>query len=98
VAIYHDGVVNVEVGVEAETDLNPTGDVARSTISGGTVATTTHIGSYGESGAAHDAVASWCARNSRKLAGPGWEIYGHPTDDPAQSRTDVFHLLLDSTQ
>ena len=39
------------------------------------------------------AILDWCAANGRMPAGPSWEIYGHATPDPADSRTDVFYLL-----
>jgi effector-binding domain-containing protein len=63
------------------------------------VASATHFGPYGGLGAAHEAIRQWSVTNSRALAGPNWEIYGHwqPewNDDPSRIRTDVYYLLAD---
>ena len=93
VAVYLDGVINLEVGVEVTNAFVGTDDVVRSATPGGRVATTVHIGLYGGLGRAHAAILAWCTEHGHALAGPSWEIYGHWTDDPAQLRTDVFYLL-----
>ena len=59
----------------------------------GVAATTTHIGDYGAMGGAHAAVIEWCRENGRELTGVSWEIYSHWNPDPAQRRTDIYHLL-----
>jgi effector-binding domain-containing protein len=61
---------------------------------GGTAAMTTHQGDYGKLGAANAAIVEWCRAHDRALAGPSWEVYGHWNEDPAQLRTDVYHLLV----
>jgi len=93
VAIYWDGVINLEVGVEVATPFTGHGEVIGSATPAGTVATTAHFGPYSRLGEAHKAICQWCADNGHTLAGPNWEVYGHWTDDPAQLRTDVFYLL-----
>ena len=93
VAIYHDGVINLEIGVELAVEFPATGKVVRSATPSGRVATASHIGPYDRLGAAHDAIRAWCKQHGYQFAGPNWEIYGHWTDDPAQLRTDVFYLL-----
>ena len=93
VAVYLDGVVNLEVGVELAGSFESNGSVFASTTPGGWVATMAHLGPYDRLGEAHKAIHARCAHNGRKLAGPSWEIYGHWTDDPAELRTDVFYLL-----
>jgi effector-binding domain-containing protein len=99
VAIYWDGSIRLEVGVELHGSFTETGEVARSSTPAGAVAWTTHLGPYGGLGAAHDAVRTWCDANSHRLAGPSWEIYGHWQPDwnadPSRIRTDVYHLLSD---
>lgn len=59
----------------------------------GVAAMTTHVGDYGRLGEAHAAVLAWCRANTRSLAGPSWEVYGHWNADPAQLRTEVYYLL-----
>ena len=97
VALYWDGSIRLEVGVELHAPFNEQGDVVRSATPAGVVASTTHFGAYAGLGAAHDAVQQWCRANNHRLAGPGWEIYGHWVRewdaDPSRIRTDVYYLL-----
>ena len=97
VAIYLDGSIRLEVGVEVFGAFAERGDVVRSTTPAGAVAWATHFGPYGGLGAAHDAVRKWCEANDRSLAGPNWEMYGHWAQewnsDPSKIRTDVYYQL-----
>lgn len=96
VFVYRAGVsplTDVEFGVGVTEKFARVGRVVFSQVPGGEVATTTHWGDYATLGAAHDAVVAWCRENRRSLAGISWEVYGHWNDDPANRRTDVFHLL-----
>ena len=97
VAIYWDGSIRLEVGVELHGAFAEQGEVVRSATPAGAVAVATHLGPYGGLGAAHDAVRQWCGINNHRLAGPSWEIYGHWqsewNDNPSQIRTDVCYLL-----
>jgi len=99
VAIYWDGSIRLEVGVELLGPFAEHGEVVRSATPAGAVASATHFGPYGGLGAAHDAVRRWCKANSHRLAGPNWEIYGHWqrewNADPSRVRTDVYYLLSD---
>jgi len=99
VAIYWDGSIRLEVGVELLGPFTGEGEVVRSATPAGTVASATHYGAYGGLGSAHDAVRRWCEDHDRRFAGPSWEIYGHwqPdwNDDPSRIRTDVYYLLDD---
>jgi effector-binding domain-containing protein len=100
VAVYLDGQINLEVGVEVDAPFAGDGDVVASSLPTGTVATTTHLGPYHKLGGAHRAICDWCSANGHALAGPNWEIYGHwmPewNDDPSGIRTDVYYLLKTS--
>lgn len=87
------GMVDVEFGVGVRNEFAPVGRVVYSTVPEGEVATTTHWGEYSALGAAHEAVVAWCRAHQRSLAGISWEIYGHWNADPANCRTDVYHLL-----
>jgi effector-binding domain-containing protein len=99
VAIYWDGSIRLEVGVELQGAFVERDNVVRSATPAGMVAWVTHFGPYGALGAAHDAIRGWCAANGHQLAGPSWEIYGHWhaewNQDASLIRTDVFHLLSD---
>ncbi|HEY1602848.1 MAG TPA: GyrI-like domain-containing protein [Pirellulales bacterium] len=93
VAVYLDGEINIECGVEVAGPFCGDGRVVPSTTPGGRVASTVHIGPYHLLGNAHAAIRKWCRDNGQRSCGPNWEIYGHWNDDPAQVRTDVFYLL-----
>lgn len=97
VAIYWNGDIRLEVGVELGAPFTETAAVVRSATPGGRVAFVSHTGPYHRLGAAHDAIQHWCAANGHRLAGPSWEIYGHwqPewNDDPELIRTDVFYQI-----
>jgi effector-binding domain-containing protein len=97
VAIYWDGSIRLEVGVELYGPFAEHGEVVRSATPAGAVALTTHFGPYSGLGAAHDALRQWCRANNHRLAGPNWEIYGHWqrewNADPSRIRTDVYYLL-----
>ena len=97
VALYWDDSIRLDVGVELLGPFTDDGEVVASATPAGAVATTTHLGPYDGLGAAHDAVARWCAANGRRPAGPSWEIYGHWQREwdtnPTAIRTDVYWLL-----
>jgi effector-binding domain-containing protein len=101
VAIYWDGSIRLEVGVELDGDLPESADVLRSATPAGPVATVAHFGPYGQLGAAHQAIRDWCSARNHRLAGPNWEIYGHWlsewNSDPSRIRTDVFYQLAPGT-
>jgi hypothetical protein len=44
-------------------------------------------------GAAHQAVARWCAVHGHQPNGVRWEIYGPHDDDPDKQWTEVCWLL-----
>ena len=97
VALYWDGVINLEVGVELDAPFAGHGEVVGSATPAGIVASAVHFGPYNQLPAAHQAIRRWCANHGHTIAGPNWEIYGHWIDewnhDPSKIRTDVFYLL-----
>jgi effector-binding domain-containing protein len=97
VAIYLNGAIDVEVGVEVADAFEEDGDVVRSSTPAGAVVSATHFGPYQGLGAAHQAIHTWCAAHGHQLAGPNWEIYGHWLPewnaDPSRIRTDVFYQV-----
>lgn len=98
VALYWDGEINLEVGVEVPVPFAGHGEVVGSSTPAGPVVSTTHFGPYQQLHGAHAAIQKWCADNGRALASPSWEIYGHWQDewnsDPSKIRTDVCYLLV----
>ena len=93
IMLYRDDVPNVEVGVLLDQPCTLTGQVVASALPAGPAAMTVHHGSFGDLGAAHDAVHRWSAAQRHQLARTRWEIYGPHNDDPAQQWTEVYWLL-----
>src|SRR5713226_4806139 len=75
IAVYLDGQINLEVGVELDTPFAGFGEVVGSATPPGLVAATIHLGPYGLLHDAHKAILQWCRENGHTLAGPSWEIY-----------------------
>ena len=97
VAVYWDGAIRLEVGVEVAEPFAEQDGVVRSNTPGGRVAVVTHLGPYAGLGQAHAAVREWAKTSGHRLAGPNWEIYGHWQDawnaDPSLIRTDVCYQV-----
>jgi len=93
VAIYWDGSIRLEVGVEVLGPFTEQGEVVRSATPAGKVASTTHFGPYGGLGVAHDGVRQWCKANNHRLAGPSWEIYGHWQPEWNTNPSQIRRLL-----
>ena len=88
-----DGVLVIGAGLAGlSAALAAAGEVGAAATRAGRAVATTHWGPYEELGAAHRAIAGWIA--AQGLASRvNWEVYGDWADDPAQRRTDVFHLI-----
>ncbi len=93
VMLYLDDVPHVEVGVLLTQPCPLTGRVVASELPAGRVVTTVHQGSFGDLGAAHDAVVRWAVAQGLRLDRTRWEVYGPHHDDPAQQQTQVFWRL-----
>jgi effector-binding domain-containing protein len=91
VMLYRRGVphveVAVEVGVQVTGSFEASGRVGPSTLPAAETATTVHMGTPAQLGAAHAAVHAWCKAQQRELTGVSWEIYGDP--DPKTGHFDV---------
>jgi effector-binding domain-containing protein len=90
VMLYRDDTPHVEVGVLVAGPFSPAGRVVQSELPAGRVATAVHRGDYTGLGLAHDAVHRHATEHGLALAGPRWEVYGHP-EDP---ETAVCYLLV----
>ncbi|MBS1910868.1 MAG: GyrI-like domain-containing protein [Bacteroidetes bacterium] len=97
VALYLDGEINLEIGVELPAPFEGYGEVVGSSTPAGPVAAVTYLGPYGGMHAAHAAILQWVREHGHGLAGPSWEVYGHWQEewnnDPSAIRTDIFYLL-----
>ena len=102
VAVYWDGTIRLEVGVECAGPFDAQGDFITTLTPGGLVASVTHLGPYNRLAAGHEAVRRWCADNEYVLKGPSWEVYGHWqaawNSDPGQIRTDIFYQVARSAE
>jgi effector-binding domain-containing protein len=89
VMLYRDSQPAVEVGVLVDAPFEGAGRVVASSLPGGAVATTVHRGDYAGLGDAHEAVVRHAREHGHRLAGPRWEVYGHPPD----VEIEIYHLL-----
>lgn len=101
VAVYLNGAIDLEIGVEVQAAFAAEGDVVPSSTPSGLTASTVHFGPYQRLGGAHEAIRSWCAANAHQMVGPSWEIYDHwqPewNSDPSRIRTDVLYRVAPGT-
>ena len=90
------GEVEVEIGVQLASPFESDGNVTRSETPSGRAAHTFHYGEYEELPGVHAGLVAWCEERDIRLAGVSWEVYGDWSDDPAERRTDIYHLCVDS--
>lgn len=97
VAVYWDGSIRLEAGVELAAPFEEQHGVVRSATPAGLTASVTLFGPYEQLGAAHAAIRDWATAQSHRLVGANWEIYGHWQSewnaDPSGIRTDVFYQV-----
>jgi len=89
---HDDDRFTVEAGFPVVTAITPAGEVRPSTLPGGTVATTTHIGPYEEMEPTYRSLIAWVAEQGGELDGAPWEVYlSDPSEqpDPSTWRTEV---------
>ena len=82
----------VEAGFPVAGAVAPRGDVRPSSLPGGAVATTMHVGPYDAMEPAYAALASWVAEHEGEIAGDAWEVYLSDPEqepDPATWRTEI---------
>ena len=83
------GIVEVEAGFPVAGSVSAAGRVEPSTLPGGRVATTMHVGDYAGVGAAYDAASQFLTDEGYEVAGMPWECYLDDPEVPAP-RTEVF--------
>ena len=74
-ALYLDGEIHLEVGVEVFEPFEGNECVSCSKTPAGLVATTAHMGPYDRLHEAHEAIHRWCAENGQTLAGPPGSLW-----------------------
>lgn len=81
--------LDIEAGFPVSGTLTGAGRVEAAALPGGHVATTLHVGSYDDLGAAYDAAQQFLTDEGYEVAGAPWECY---LDEPevAEPRTEVF--------
>ena len=70
VALYLDGQITLEVGVELDTPVAGHGEVVASATPAGAVATAVHFGPYAGLHEAHRAICEWCAESRLRTRRP----------------------------
>jgi effector-binding domain-containing protein len=83
---------DVEAGFAASTPVAGEGDVEPSTLPGGELAVTLHVGAYDEMEPAYEAVTAWIADHGMVPEGDAWEVYHSDpvkVPDPAEWRTEI---------
>jgi effector-binding domain-containing protein len=94
-ARYHmlnPGRFTVEAGFPVSQPVTAEGEIEPSSLPGGRVATTVHIGPYDQMTPAYEALTRWVEEHAGRLAGDPWEVYySDPATqpDPATWRTEV---------
>ena len=83
------GVLEVDAGFPVSAPVAPTGRVEATTLPGGRVATTLHVGDYAGVGSAYDAASQFLTDEGYEVAGAPWECYLDDPEVPAP-RTEVF--------
>jgi effector-binding domain-containing protein len=95
--IYTQDRVVMEAGVPVSSGIGGQGRIEAGELPGGAVATTVHVGSYKNLGAAHAALTEWLGSNGKRGGAP-WEIYLAGPAEIADSylwRTQIVYPLLD---
>lgn len=82
----------VEAGFPVDLPIDGEGEIVASTLPGGPVAVTTHIGPYDQMKPGYEAILRWIEEHDGHPEGPAWEVYHsdpseHP--DPATWRTEI---------
>ncbi len=83
----------IECGVLVEAPVAAQGDTVPSALPAGRVAVVTHLGPYDRMHPTYELLHAWVERNGWRRAGPFWEEYDDPAEDPARVRTDIYLLL-----
>jgi effector-binding domain-containing protein len=81
-----------DFGVEVVRTFETTGNVCPTETPAGEAVVAVYRGPFGGMNEAHNAIAKWMVAN-RESAGHSWEVYGDPTQNPAETETTVVYLV-----
>lgn len=89
-----------ECAIPVPGPFTATGEVEASSIGGGEVAFTLHVGPYDTIGETWEALVGWIAEQGKSQAGPGWESYlNEPGQVPdSELRTEIYVPVAESRQ
>ncbi len=87
---FEDGILEFESGFPINVPLAGQGEIIRTELPKGTVATTLHIGSQEDSPAAYEALEKWTNANNKKLVGAPWEVYLIDPTSPEKNKLQIF--------
>jgi effector-binding domain-containing protein len=85
-----DGGFDVEAGFPSSGPVSAAGRVEPAELPGGPVATTMHVGSYDDVGAAYQAVTDWVEAAGYVVVGDPWECYLDGPEVPEPRTTVCF--------
>jgi len=85
--------IRADVGFPFTGSLVATDRVHETTLPGGRLVTTTHVGAYDEVGLAWDRAAAWMREQALHASGAPWECYLTGPDEPGPPITEVFWPL-----
>lgn len=85
--------IDLEFGTQVEREFEGNDRVVCSVLPACRAVHMTHVGPYDRMRETHEAIYAWAQAAGHRLTGLNWELYDHPTDDPATLRTDVYHRL-----
>lgn len=83
-----DGAWDIECGFPVAGVALGQGEVTASSLPGGRVVRTLHVGPYSGTELAHQALAEWVSSRGEEPAGDAWEVYLDRPDEP-NPRTQV---------
>ncbi len=91
---FRDDGFGLEAGVPVGKVVARKGRVEPSSLPGGSVAATLHVGPYDTIGPAYDELVHWVRAEKHKPTGPHWERYlNSPAEEPDPSRWQTEVLL-----
>lgn len=85
-----DGEFEVEAGFPVVAPVKVDGQAEASSLPGGPVVATWHVGPYSAMEPAYEALDTWLEQQGATATSPPWEVYySEPTDDPSTWRTEI---------
>lgn len=82
-------LADVEVFMPIAVRFEPPEGVEVTTLPGGTMVSTVHIGPYDASGPAYEALAAWADEHGRRIVGPPREYYLNDPGDVGMDRAET---------